>query len=106
MLFYAVAVFASFMMGLLAMARFSWQEKNYKLLGSNMIAAVAVFFTLVINLGRGYPLASFGGARDHRRRPLPGWVKAGRPEGVTEIERRASVATEGRRQVRASGRGA
>ena len=60
MLFYAVAVFASFMMGLLAMARFSWQEQNWPLFTINCIASVAVFFTLVINLGRGYPLASFG----------------------------------------------
>ncbi len=85
-LFYAVAVFASFMMGLLAMARFSWQEKNYKLLVVNTIAAVAVFFTLVINLGRGYPLASFAALAIIAGGLYRAWVKAGRPEGITEIE--------------------
>jgi len=85
-LFYAVAVFASFMMGLLAMARFSWQEKNYTLLTVNIIAAIAVFFTLVINLGRGYPLASFAALGIIAGGLYRAWVRAGRPEGVTELE--------------------
>jgi Na+-transporting methylmalonyl-CoA/oxaloacetate decarboxylase beta subunit len=85
-LFYAVAVFASFMMGLLAMARFSWQEKNYRLLTVNVIAAIAVFFTLVINLGRGYPLASFAALGIIAGGLYRAWIKAGRPEGVTELE--------------------
>jgi hypothetical protein len=88
-LFYAVAVFASFMMGLLAMARFSWQEKNYKLLVVNIIATIAVFFTLVINLGRGYPLASFGALAIIAGGLYWAWIKAGRPEGVTELEQHA-----------------
>jgi hypothetical protein len=89
-LFYAVAVFASFMMGLLAMARFSWQDKNYKLLVMNVIAATAVFFTLVINLGRGYPLASFAALALIAGGLYRAWVRAGRPEGVTEIEQHAT----------------
>ena len=87
MLFYAVAVFASFQMGLLAMAKFSWQEKNWPLFTVNCIATVAVFFTLVINLGRGYPLASFGALLAIAFGLHRAWVKAGRPEGVTEIEK-------------------
>jgi hypothetical protein len=86
-LFYAVAVFASFMMGLLAMARFSWQDRNWKLLTINCIASVAVFFTLAINLGRGYPLASFGALLLIAVVLYRAWVKAGRPEGVTDIEK-------------------
>jgi len=89
-LFYAVAVFASFMMGLLAMARFSWQEKNYTLLTVNIIAAIAVFFTLVINLGRGYPLASFAALGIIAGGLYRAWVRAGRPEGVTELEQSMS----------------
>jgi hypothetical protein len=85
-LFYAVAVFASFMMGLLAMARFSWREKNYRLLTVNVIASVAVFFTLVINLGRGYPLASFAAVGIIALGLHRAWIKAGRPEGVSELE--------------------
>jgi len=86
-LFYAVAVFASFMMGLLAMARFSFKERNWPLLTVNCIASVAVFFTLVINLGRGYPLASFGALLLIALGLHRAWVKAGRPEGVTDLEK-------------------
>ena len=101
-LFYAVAVFASFMMGLLAMASFSWQEQNWKLFTVNCIASVAVFFTLVINLGRGYPLASFGALLAHRRRPLPG-VGQGRPAGGRHRDREGSRTSSG---LRATWRGA
>lgn len=86
-LFYAVSVFASFMMGLLAMARFSWQERNWPLFTINCIASVAVFFTLVINLGRGYPLASFAALLLIALGLYRAWVKAGRPAGVTDIEK-------------------
>ncbi len=86
-LFYAVAVFASFMMGLLAMAKFSWQEKNWPLFAINCVASVAVFFTLVINLSRGYPLASFGALLLIAVLLYRLWVKAGRPAGVTDLEK-------------------
>ena len=102
MLFYAVAVFASFMMGLLSMAKFSWQEKNWPLLTINCIASVAVFFTLVINLGRGYPLASFGALLDHRLRPPPR-VGQGRAPGGRH-RARAGLAEYG--GLRATSRGA
>ena len=51
-LFYAVAVFVSFLTGLLAMARFSLNEGNHALLAVNGVAVAAVGFTLAINLGR------------------------------------------------------
>jgi hypothetical protein len=86
-LFYAVAVFASFMMGLLSMAKFSWQEKNWPLFTINCIAGGAVLFTLVINLGRGYPLASFAALLVIAFGLHRAWVRAGRPEGVTELEK-------------------
>jgi hypothetical protein len=86
-LFYAVAVFASFMMGLLAMARFSWQEGNWRLFTVNCIASAAVFFTLAINLSRGYPLASFAALGVIAIVLHRAWIKAGRPEGVTDLEK-------------------
>ena len=86
-LFYAVAVFASFMMGLLAMARFSWQEHNWPLFTINCIASVAVFFTLAVNLSRGYPLVSFAALLLIALGLYRAWTRAGRPAGVTDIEK-------------------
>ena len=60
-LFYAVAVFVSFLAGLLAMTRFSRREGNRRQLVVNTIGAVVVFFTIVVNLRRGYPIASLAG---------------------------------------------
>ena len=57
-LFYAVAVFVSFLAGLAAMARFSLRDGRRGLFAINLVGAVAVAFTLVVNLGRGYPLLS------------------------------------------------
>jgi hypothetical protein len=69
------------------MARFSWQERNWPLLTINCIASVAVFFTLAINLSRGYPLGSFGALLLIAVLLYRLWVKAGRPEGVTDLEK-------------------
>ncbi len=52
-LFYAVAVFVSFLVGLLAMAHFSFREHKRLSLLVNVLGAVAVAFTLVMNLLRG-----------------------------------------------------
>jgi hypothetical protein len=57
-----IAVFVSFLTGLLAMARFSLNEGKRALLAVNAVAIVAVGFTLAINLGRGYPLAALAAA--------------------------------------------
>ncbi len=46
MLFYAVAVFVSFLAGLAAMARFSLRERRPGLAAVNVLGAVAVAFTL------------------------------------------------------------
>jgi hypothetical protein len=88
-LVYAVAVFVSFLAGLLAMARFSRRQRSWGLLAINVIAAAVVAFTLVVNLARGYPLISIGGTvliggfLWHR------WVRAGRPRGIEAVERTA-----------------
>ena len=90
-LFYAVAVFVSFLTGLLAMARFSLNEGNRALLAVNSVAIAAVGFTLAINLGRGYPLASLAAALLIAGALYALWVRAGRPRGIAEAERFAEA---------------
>jgi hypothetical protein len=90
-LFYAVAVFLSFLTGLLAMARFSLRERNRPLLAVNSLAAAAVAFTLALNLGRGYPLASLAAALAIAGALYVLWVRAGRPRGIAEAERLAEA---------------
>jgi hypothetical protein len=91
-LFYAVAVFLSFLTGLLAMARFSLREGKHALLAVNTLAVLAVGFTLAINLGRGYPLASLAAALAIAGSLYALWVRAGRPRGIAEAERLAEQA--------------
>ena len=90
-LFYAVAVFVSFLTGLLAMARFSLNEGNHALLAVNAVAIGAVGFTLAINLGRGYPLASLAASLLIAATLYAMWVRAGRPRGIAEAERFAEA---------------
>jgi amino acid transporter len=90
-LVYAVAVFVSFLAGLLAMARFSQRRGARALTATNLLGAAAVAFTLVVNLARGYPLLAIAGTVLvagilHRR-----WMRAGRPGGVESIERQAEA---------------
>jgi len=90
-LFYAVAVFAAFLCGLLAMAKFFRAERRWLLLTTSLIGASAVALTLVLNIARGYPIVSLAAAFAiagglHRL-----WVKAGRPHGVAEAERMSGV---------------
>jgi hypothetical protein len=86
-LFYAVAVFAAFLCGLLAMAKFFRAERRWLLLTTSLLGAVAVALTLAVNVARGYPIvsliAAFGIAAVLHRL----WVRAGRPHGVAEAER-------------------
>jgi predicted Co/Zn/Cd cation transporter (cation efflux family) len=88
-LVYAVAVFVSFLAGLLAMARFARRAGSRLLTATNLLGAVAVAFTLAVNLARGYPLIAIAGtlmvaALLHWR-----WVRAGRPRGIESVEREA-----------------
>ncbi len=90
-LFYAVAVFLSFLFGLLSMAAFSRREGARLFLALNALAIAAVALTLAVNLRRGYPIASLGAACAialvlHRL-----WIRAGRPRGVSEVERIAEA---------------
>ncbi|MEV0415574.1 amino acid permease [Streptomyces sp. NPDC050448] len=90
-LFYAVAVFVSFLVGLLAMTRFAHTERKTALAWANGIAAAAVAFTLAVNLLRGRPVLSLlatllvAGAFYLR------WVRAGRPSGIEDVEAAAEA---------------
>jgi hypothetical protein len=84
-LFYAASVFVSFLAGLVAMARFSLRERRPGVLAVNLTGALAVGFTLAVNLTRGDPVISIGAAllialALHRL-----WVRSGRPRGVRNI---------------------
>jgi hypothetical protein len=85
-LFYAVAVFISFLSGLVAMTRFSRREGNRFHGIVNMIGAVIVVFTIGVNILRGYPLAALlasvaiGGVFYRM------WVAQGRPRGIAQVE--------------------
>ena len=93
-LFYAVAVFMSFLAGLLAMLRFSWNERRLRWAVLNAVGSLLVAFTLGVNLVRGYPLVSLAAAlliafAFHRL-----WVRAGRPRGISQAVRSAELATD------------
>ncbi len=88
-LVYAVAVFVSFLAGLLAMVKFTYRRGSVMLAGFNLLAAVIVAFTLIVNLLRGYPLISLTGALLVAAGLYWRWVRAGRPQGLESIERSA-----------------
>lgn len=86
-LFYAVAVFVSFLAGLAAMARFSLRDRRMALAAINVAGAIAVAFTLVVNLARGYPLLSMAATAAIAATLYTLWARAGRPAGIEEVER-------------------
>jgi hypothetical protein len=90
-LFYAVAVFLAFLAGLLAMSRFFVSEGRTWRLSVSLLGAVAVLVTLLVNLGRGYPIASLVAAVAIAVALYTLWVRAGRPRGVSEAERLAEA---------------
>jgi hypothetical protein len=81
-LFYAVAVFVSFLMGLLAMVHFSRVARRLPSLAVNVLGTLVVGFTLVMNLLRGWPLLSLVGAFAVASVLFVLWVRAGRPRGI------------------------
>ena len=90
-LVYAVAVFLSFLAGLLAMARFTYRRGSTVLAATNLLAAIVVVFTLIINLLRGYPLISMAATALVAAGLFWRWVRAGRPAGLEAIEREAEA---------------
>jgi hypothetical protein len=85
-LFYAVAVFVSFLAGLAAMARFSLHEGRRGLAAINLIGAASVAFTLMVNLGRGYPLLSLLATALIAAGLYVLWARSGRPTGIEQVE--------------------
>ncbi len=86
-LFYAVAVFVSFLAGLAAMTRFSLRDGRRGMATVNGLGALSVAFTLVVNLGRGYPLLALAATALIAVGLYDLWRRAGRPTGVEELER-------------------
>jgi len=85
-LFYAVAVFVSFLSGLLAMTKFSRQERAWRYVIVNAFGAAVVLFTIIVNLGRGYPIASLLAAVAIAAIFARLWVRQGRPRGIAQAE--------------------
>ena len=81
-LFYAVAVFVSFLMGLLSMVQFSRVARRLSSLAVNVLGTLVVGFTLVMNLLRGWPLLSLVAAGVVAFVLFVLWVRAGRPRGI------------------------
>jgi len=90
-LFYAVAVFISFLAGLIAMAKFSRQDGRRGYFALNVFGAVVVGFTLVANLTRGYPLVSLAATLLIAGALFWMWVRAGRPRGVRNVAAEAEL---------------
>jgi hypothetical protein len=81
-LFYAVAVFISFLTGLVAMAHFSRREHAHGWFAVNVFGATVVAFTLVVNLARGAPLVSLAASLLIAGVLYRVWIRAGRPRGI------------------------
>jgi hypothetical protein len=90
-LFYAVSVFLSFLFGLLAMAKFSIAERSPADVAVNVVGAGAVLFTLVVNLRRGYPIASLVASLAIGAFFFRLWVRKGRPRGIAQAEREMEI---------------
>lgn len=91
-LFYAVSVFLSFLIGLIAMARLS-HGKSWSLT-INVLGAAVVGFTLVMNLVRGLPIISLGAALLIAGGLYLLWVRAGRPRGTSSVVQQAEKTEE------------
>jgi amino acid transporter len=88
-LFYAVAVFLSFLMGLVAMAQISRNEGKVFSQAINVLGGLVVTFTLVMNLARGLPIISLAFALLIAGGLYLLWVRAGRPRGISSMVRKA-----------------
>ncbi|WP_245633554.1 amino acid permease [Amycolatopsis jejuensis] len=84
-LFYAASVFVSFLAGLVAMSRFSLRERRWVFLVVNLVGALAVGFTLAVNLTRGDPVISIAAALLIAFGMYRLWVRSGRPRGIRNL---------------------
>jgi len=90
-LFYAVAVFVSFLMGLLAMATFARRERRTGWVILNLVAASAVAFTLVANSLRPAAVGSLGATALVGGGLYFAWIRAGRPRGASHAVAEAEL---------------
>ena len=93
-LFYAVAVFVSFLLGLLSMVQFSRRERRPLSLAVNLLGTVVVSVTLVMNLLRGWPLLSLAAAGLVAGSLWILWTRAGRPRGISMAVQQAEAEEE------------
>ncbi|WP_231497236.1 hypothetical protein [Arthrobacter sp. MA-N2] len=90
-LFYAVAVFLSFLAGLVSMALFARKDRHPGLLILNTVGAIVVAFTLIANLVRGFPIISLAVALAIAGLLFRAWTKAGRPRGIRNAAAEAEI---------------
>jgi hypothetical protein len=90
-LFYAVAVFVSFLIGLVAMATFARREHRWGWLVLNSVAAAVVALTLAVNLTRPAAVGSLFATALIAAGLYGAWVTAGRPRGVADAVVAAEV---------------
>jgi amino acid transporter len=92
-LFYAVSVFMSFLVGLVAMAKFDFVDRRILGVLVSILGAVVIGFTLMVNLLRGYPIVSLAAASGIAALLYSLWVRAGRPRGIAQavIEAEAEI---------------
>jgi hypothetical protein len=83
-LFYAVSVFMSFLIGLIAMAKFQRAEGRIGGMIVSIAGAVVIAFTLTVNLLRGYPIVSLAVAIAIAALLYWLWLRAGRPRGIAQ----------------------
>ncbi|WP_344269874.1 hypothetical protein [Actinomadura napierensis] len=96
-LFYAASVFVSFIAGLTAMTRFSLRDRRWALLVVNVVGALAVAFTLLVNLTRGDPIVSIGASLVIAAVLYWQWVRSGRPRGIRNAAAQAEAPQPGGR---------
>jgi hypothetical protein len=101
-LFYAVAVFLGFLMGLAAMVKLSREEGRVPSLVMNAVGVVLVAFTLAVNLLRVLPLVSLAAAGIISLGLYAGWVRAGRPHGIARAATVGARRQPGRRSASAA----
>lgn len=90
-LFYAVAVFLSFLGGLVSMALLARRDRQPGAVILNTVGAFVVAFTLVANLSRGFPIVSLAAALAVAGLLYRLWTKAGRPRGIRNVAAEAEI---------------
>ncbi|MFF2298614.1 hypothetical protein [Arthrobacter sp. NPDC058127] len=90
-LFYAVAVFLSFLGGLVSMALLARKDRQPGVFILNTVGALVVAFTLVANLSRGFPIVSLAAALAVASLLYRAWTKAGRPRGIRNVAAEAEI---------------